>query len=317
MQIELPDSLNAWAPIGVVVLGVGIMYVCVTEWLFLQRRRRQRSPLTRGLLRGPGESLQNVLDDLSMNMTAFFFVAWAGPIVVFSIHLSLSYLAGIPETRFRIVFGTVLAAGICIYCVVRVLKHAARVRQYQLELECELAVGQELNSLQAHGFQVFHDLPTDKLNIDHVIVGPTGVFAVETRGRSKPVHGKGKEDARVVFDGKSLKFPAWTEQEPVKQTRRQAQWLHNWLTQAVGVSVDVMPAIALPGWFVERISRADMLIFNGTQPDNIFPNYGARRYDNSMIEQIAHQLDRYCRDVETKSGRHTKAVDQKFGKALI
>ena len=315
MQIELPDAFYAWAPVLVVGMSLLIMYVCIKMWLSWQRRRRQRSPLTRGLLRGPGESLRKVLDDLSTDMLAYFFAAWSGPIVVFSIHLSQSYLGGIPETRFRIVFSLVLAAGVSVYCIVKVLKLAATARQYQLGLECELAVGQELNSLQAHGFRVFHDFPADKFNIDHVIAGPTGVFAVETKGRSKPMRGKGKEDARVVFDGKSLKFPTWTEKAPIKQARRQGQWLHNWLTRAVGENIDVMPALAIPGWFVERISRADMPIYNGTRPDNIFPNYGKRRYDNSMIQRIAHQLDQRCRDVEIKSDRHTRAVDQKFGKA--
>ena len=37
------------------------------------------------------------------------------------------------------------------------------------------------------GFAVFHDVPGDKaFNVDHVVIGPQGVFAVETKGRGKP-----------------------------------------------------------------------------------------------------------------------------------
>jgi hypothetical protein len=32
-------------------------------------------------------------------------------------------------------------------------------------------------------------------NIDHVVIGKNGVFAVETKGRSKPMRGKGNDDA--------------------------------------------------------------------------------------------------------------------------
>ena len=41
----------------------------------------------------------------------------------------------------------------------------------------------------------------DKFNIDHVIIGPAGVYAVETKARRKPETGKGRSDARVVYDG--------------------------------------------------------------------------------------------------------------------
>jgi len=315
MQIELPDSLYGWAPILAMGMGLGITYVIFNGWLFFQRRRRRRSPLTQGLLRGPGEALRTAVDDLSTDSLALFFAAFMGPVLVFSIHLSQSYIAGIPETLSRIVISSVLAAAISIYCALKAIKIFAKMRQYQLGLECEIAVGQELNSLLAHGFQVFHDFPAEKFNIDHVVVGPTGVFAIETKGRSKPVRGKGKEDVRVVFDGKQLQFPTWTENAPIEQTRRQAQWLQNWLSRVVGESVYVTPTLAIPGWFIERISRTDMPIYNGKRPDNLFPKYGERRYDQSMIQRISHQLDHRCRDVEIKSDRHTRAVDPEFGKA--
>ena len=55
--------------------------------------------------------------------------------------------------------------------------------------------------------KVYHDIPGNNFNIDHVVVGPNGVFAVETEGRSKPNRGRGQSDATVVYDGRSLTFP--------------------------------------------------------------------------------------------------------------
>ena len=52
-----------------------------------------------------------------------------------------------------------------------------------------------------------HDFPANQFNVDHVVIGPTGVFAVETKARSKPVNGGGKQDATVVCHGDHLAFP--------------------------------------------------------------------------------------------------------------
>src|SRR3546814_10876601 len=58
----------------------------------------------------------------------------------------------------------------------------------------ELATAQALNNLTAQGCLVFHDLPTGRANIDHIVVAPKAVFAVETKWRSK---GSGKAGAEV------------------------------------------------------------------------------------------------------------------------
>ena len=84
------------------------------------------------------------------------------------------------------------------------------------------------------GFWVFHDLPGDgPFNVDHVAVGPQGLFAVETKGRPKGARG---DDAgyRVVLRDEVLEFPGWRERKPLEQARRNAKWLGDWLSSAIG-----------------------------------------------------------------------------------
>lgn len=166
-----------------------------------------------------------------------------------------------------------------------------------LGLECEMAVGQELNQLMLLGCRVYHDFPAEGFNIDHVVIGPAGVFAVETKGRAKPDKGRGTEDVRVVYDGKSLQFPGWTETKPIAQAKRQAQWLSNWLKSAVGEPIPVLPALALPGWFVIRKDR-DMVVFNPKKPDFLAIPRGERSLSDTMIQRVTHQVDQRCRTVE-------------------
>lgn len=90
---------------------------------------------------------------------------------------------------------------------------------YQLGFDGERFVGEELTRLFAEGFEIYHDLPFDGFNIDHVLVGPSGVFAVETKTRRKPVHGSGERAYRVEFDGLRLHWPMGADDHAIDQSQ--------------------------------------------------------------------------------------------------
>jgi hypothetical protein len=63
----------------------------------------------------------------------------------------------------------------------------------------EEAVARALSELTPLGYRALHDIPTGRGNVDHVVVGLTGVFAIETknwRGAFFPRQG------RLVFNGR-------------------------------------------------------------------------------------------------------------------
>ncbi len=114
-----------------------------------------------------------------------------------------------------------------VYSSAKFVNRFRRIKQLRLGYECELAVGQELDLLMLKGFRIFHDVPAENFNIDHIIIGPSGVFAVETKGRSKSIseNGKGKKQFRVAYKDGVLQFPNGLDRETVPQARRQAKWL--------------------------------------------------------------------------------------------
>lgn len=126
------------------------------------------------------------------------------------------------------------------------------IKKVRLAYECELAVGQELEQLMLQGFYVFHDIQAGKFNIDHVVVGKTGIFAVETKGRSKRANsrGEGKEEFKVNYQDGVLHFPGWQEVEPLKQAETQAKWLADDLSKSTGIRLNVSGVVVLPGWFI-------------------------------------------------------------------
>jgi len=94
---------------------------------------------------------------------------------------------------------------------------------YRLGFDGERFVGEELNRLVAKRFEVYHDVPFDRFNIDHVLVGPPGVFSVETKTRRKPIGEAGNKEYRVEFDGACLRWPAGKDTSSLDQAARNAQ----------------------------------------------------------------------------------------------
>jgi hypothetical protein len=130
----------------------------------------------------------------------------------------------------------------------RFVHHAKLRRRAREGLAAERATAQELNRLMADGCQVFHDLPGEPFNIDHVVISPRGVFVVETKSRKKP-----PDMYKVQYDGHALHFPGGRPtSHPIEQARNYAQWLARYLRDATGRDVPVSPTVALPGWFIER-----------------------------------------------------------------
>jgi hypothetical protein len=176
-------------------------------------------------------------------------------------------------------------------------------------------VGEQLNQLMRHGFTVYHDLPFDGFNIDHVIVGPPGVYAVETKTRRKPKDEKGKAAHKVYYDGTRLRYPWGEDTFGLEQAKRNADHLASWLTSATGERVKAEAILTLPGWWVERTGRGAVHVVNAKEIRQIFPKPSAavpvRATPNSefeiqhskfvspeQIQRICHQIEQKCRNIQ-------------------
>jgi hypothetical protein len=141
----------------------------------------------------------------------------------------------------------------------------------------------------------------EKFNIDHIVVGKKGVFAIETKAKSKPKTDERQKDATVEYNGRALLFPKWTDNETIVQAERQASWLSKWLGSAIGEPVTVRAVVALPGWFVKRTSSDGIPVVNPKQFTSLFKNFQQRDMSEEKIKRIVHQLEQKCRDVEPTS----------------
>jgi hypothetical protein len=223
--------------------------------IFLLRRKRRRralrrSPLTKNLLRSPGHSVREQLDEATSELGFDVMGLALFPVLVIALLLAQQQAVKLNAATLAWV-APLYAAAVAFFIahqVRKLVRNGHRIDDLRAGYDAELAVGQELDQLMRQGARVFHDFPGEKFNVDHVVIFPTGMFAVETKGFTKPRDIAGRAGATVTFDGKHLKFPSWRTTEPLDQAARQAQWLAKWTSSAVGEAVPVIPVLVLPGW---------------------------------------------------------------------
>ena len=287
-----------------IILFFGILAIVMSALYLLRKSRqikRHRSPFTDNFLRSPGESLSKQIMELNDGVTENLVLIITTPILLYSIYISSLLFGNSKNSIWSLIGCIIIGIGFIAYYLFKLIKLMNLRQSYRLGYEGEIAVGQELNQLMRDGYYVYHDFPADKFNIDHIIVGASGIFAVETKARSKPTSKDRKADAKVKYDGKFLRFPNGTDIESLEQARRQAEWLSKWLQSAVGEPVRVRPVVALPGWFVERVASGGIRVINPKNFRSIAKPKDGNILSEKMISRVVHQLEQKCRDVAPKN----------------
>lgn len=110
-------------------------------------------------------------------------------------------------------------------------------RAWRVGAEGEVIVGEELDKLSKLGWVVVHDVPVGErgANIDHIVVGPGGVFTVNSKYHwNKRVQASGD---RVYVNGKATKY--------VHVARHEGERASRLLTAAAGEPVSVTAILAI------------------------------------------------------------------------
>jgi Nuclease-related domain len=285
------------------VLGI-VLGPAATAVYFLSRRKRQalrerRSPLSVDLLRPPGHTLRQQLDEGRVDLGGELMVLMLLPALLLAFLYVASLVTGRANPIWMLILTVVGVAVFSAFQTRKLLSHAKQMEQWGLGLDAEMAAGQELDQLMRCGAAVFHDLAADKFNIDHVVVARQGVFAVETKGYRKPNRNGGTADATVIYDGKVLKFPEWSGRGPLAQADRQARWLSEWLTGVTGEKIEATPVVALPGWFVDRKGVGPVMVLSGGEIKNhLLKARNANPLTDAQVERVSRQVEQRCRDVK-------------------
>ena len=137
-----------------------------------------------------------------------------------------------------------------------------------------------------------------KFNIDHVVVGPTGVAAIEVKTRRKKKGRPDRKDHVVEYNGQCLIWPWGEDRCGIDQLQNETEWLRKFIQSRTGLRIDPKPILALPGWWVtERAAGMVRVASHKIVPD-IVRQWKTQLLTPEQIDLISRQLDERCRDVE-------------------
>jgi hypothetical protein len=197
-----------------------------------------------------GESVRRRRDDFYDKMLYWGMVGFL--LLYLAVYEWLRVAFGWMPTVSGAIINSLLTAIVLVVAFVKARRAWREMRALEKGLIGEKHVGHYLDDVcRGIGYRVLHDVPGEGFNVDHVLVGPGGVFSLETKYRSKPAG----EKAEVVFDGKRLTWPdgRWDE-EIVRQAKANADFVRKEIEKRLGRRVYVFPVVVMPGWYI--VNRA-------------------------------------------------------------
>lgn len=215
----------------------------------MTEQTQTRSPIRDSPLRQAGQSLVAKINECFEEGLAWF------AMLAFSLGIFLGVLGGHFLARFYPypqIASFLLVLSTVWYFVGWIRTTIPMVSNLTRGLDGERAVAECLDELRAHGYRVFHDIPSQRdggANVDHLAIGPGGIFVIETKTRRKPTG----RDARVTFDGETLLIDGYVpDRDPIGQVCAVSREIGEWLRLDTGQEVAslIKPVVVFPGWYV-------------------------------------------------------------------
>jgi hypothetical protein len=261
--------------------------------MFEEGNEKTRSPLKARALRNPGESLGEEIGRLQTEDAFPYFAVG----VVFGFMAVFEWARTLLKWPPRPVLFTAMAVLACCLAAVKVQRIRRRVRILKQAEEGEKAVGQYLEALREKGCKVLHDIVAGNFNLDHVLVGPSGVYVIETKTISKPSRGK----AVVEYDGEKVTVNGHTpDRDPVVQARALSRWLEELIKESTGKSFKVRPVVVYPGWYVSNGPKgAEVWVLN-PKALPAFLDHEEITMSPEDVSLVNYHLSRYVRGTGLK-----------------
>jgi hypothetical protein len=253
-----------------------------------QGGKRTRSPLKARALRNPGEYLGQEIKRLQIEDIGSYIM----------IGMVFAFLAVFEWLRFLLKWPpqpklfTVSALLVCFFAWIKVRQIRRRVRILRQAEEGEKAVGQYLEPLREKGYKVLHDIVAGSFNLDHVLIGPSGVYVIETKTISKP---NGREGV-VEYDGEKVTVAGFSpDRDPIIQAKAESQWLEDFIKESTGKSFRVRSVVLYPGWFVNKQPKGSEVWVLNPKALPAFLENERSTMSPEDVNLVSYHLSRYVR----------------------
>jgi hypothetical protein len=269
-----------------------VFLLAAKSWHLVARSMNAHPNFPDAIMREAAQRFRDQLEALSRKQSAYL---GAGLVFVFIFVVAHTFEArqlfeGYPAWQLYVLLATLLAAaGFALYrltCTVR------EWRQVRFLRDANIAVGHSLQRIAVGHGRVFHDVPTPAGVVDHVIVGPGGIYAINV-----VAHRAMRRESVQLADGE-LRFKPDDKTISIADIAAKTTRLEQEFRDILKNSVRVRSVIAVPGWHAESQSGNGCLIVN----ERTLPMFrGWRDEADYLLDEDVQTLQQHL----TRTGRRS------------
>jgi hypothetical protein len=181
--------------------------------------------------------------------------------LVFLVLFAAAYLlqartlfAGYPSWQLWLQFAFLMLAAS--FAGWRLARTVLAYREVRFVRDANVAVGHQLQQISTGANRVFHDVKTSAGVVDHVLVGQTGVYAINVVPRRAARNGS------AGLKNNHLLFSNGIEPVPIVDITASALRLEKEISKLLGHNVRVRSVIAVPGWNIGNQTSEQHLLVN-------------------------------------------------------
>ncbi len=161
---------------------------------------------------------------------------------------------GYPEWQLYLFLGALVAAAL--FAAYQLTVTILAWRQLKFLRDANIAIGHQLQWISSGHGRVFHDVPVADSVVDHVMVGPAGVYAINVVARRAPRSGE------IRLSGDEVQFRPGRKPYDISDIDAATAALAHELSKQIGQNIRVRSVIAVPGWDVSAQTGSEHLLVN-------------------------------------------------------
>jgi len=250
-------DIQAVSGAATIAIGCAFVFLLVAKsWHLLSRTWSGNPNFADSIMSEAAQRFRDELKQLSRAQSSYLgaalvFVVIYGSAMAFQ---GPKLFVGYPDWQLYAVLAVLVGAAS--FVLYRLTRTFMSWHEVQFLRDANIAVGHQLQRIaSAHG-RAYHDVPTTAGFIDHVLVGPSGVYAISVVARRHLKQGA------VCLRGNSLHFSNSETTLSIVNIVAAAKRLEKEFCQLVGHNIRVRSVIAVPGWNVKDQSGNEYLVVN-------------------------------------------------------
>jgi len=233
-----------------------VFLLAAKSWQLVARSMSAHPNFPDAIMREAAQRFRDELETLSRKQSTYL---GAGLMFVFIFAVAHTFEAqrlfeGYPAWQLYVLLATLVAAAA--FALYRLIRTIREWRQVRFLRDANIAVGHSLQRIATGHGRVFHDVVTSNGIIDHVIVGQSGIYAVNV------VAHRALRRESVRLSEHELHFKPDGHSIPISAIATRTTSLEQEFRDLLRNSVRVRSVIAVPGWDAESQSNEGHLVVN-------------------------------------------------------